>query len=491
MDLDALSRRSFLKTAAVGTLTLGAMNALASRLSELRADALALGPKTKVRVGKVYLGNARCGWPNATVDLPAEQKTFEAQLAQLGPALADVEFVDAGLVAEDKQLPAALEKLKGVDGLLAIHLSMGVVARLKGLLELNVPLVLFTRPYTGHEWHVVASLQKEGKLIEVVPSSDLRDLAQALRPFRAIHRLREARILHVNQGEADPAYVKAIEEKFGTKILSIKLPDLETAYRQANEKEAQADARRWMREAKKVVEPSKEDILRGSRMYVAMRDLMKQNQAVAITMNCLGMGLIERNMGYPCLGFVRLNNAGLAGVCEADLKSTLTQLIFTYLAGVPGFVTDPVFDLASNSIIHAHCVAATQMEGPDKAAAPYLIRSHLEDGKGASLQVRLPVGRKLSMARLIGPDLLLFSTGDAIDSPMVDKGCRTKVAMRVKNLDRFLENWSCGLHRVVFYGDHTRDIRRFCRFKNLRLVEEGVDDLRQVPGLEWETRIHA
>lgn len=226
-------------------------------------------------------------------------------------------------------------------------------------------------------------------------------------------------------------------------------------------------------------------------MYIAMRDLLARHRAVAVTMNCLGMGLMDIGMAYPCLGFVRLNNMGLGGVCEADLKSTMTHLIFSGLVGRPGFVTDPVFDLSNNTIIHAHCVAATQMEGPDKPAARYHIRSHLEDGRGASLMVKMPVGRKLTMARLIGTDTMLFATGDAVDSPFVERGCRTKLTMRVENIEKMLDSWSCGLHRVVFYGDHTRDVQRYCRFAQIRILREGIDDLQNLEGLEWRPQVHA
>jgi hypothetical protein len=44
---------------------------------------------------------------------------------------------------------------------------------------------------------------------------------------------------------------------------------------------------------------------------------------------------------------------------------------------------------------------------------------------------------------------------------------------------------------VVFYGDHTRDIGRFCRFVQVRVLHEGIDDLRDVPGLEWQPSVHA
>jgi hypothetical protein len=63
--------------------------------------------------------------------------------------------------------------------------------------------------------------------------------------------------------------------------------------------------------------------------------------------------------------------------------------------------------------------------------------------------------------------------------------------MRVENIDRFLENWSSGLHRVIFYGDHSRDIHRYCRFARIRLLREGIDDFQKENGLDWEPYVHA
>ena len=107
------------------------------------------------------------------------------------------------------------------------------------------------------------------------------------------------------------------------------------------------------------------------------------------------------------------------------------------------------------------------------------------------LVVKMPIGRKISMARLIGTDAMLFSTGDAVDSPMVERGCCSKLTVRVENMDRFLHQWSSGLHRVIFYGDHTRDVARFCRFTQTRLLREGIDDLSHDKSLEWEAHVHA
>ncbi len=484
------SRRQFLMASA-GMMTVANLLPLAGG-SALDKDQLSeLQIKTKVRVGKVYVGIPHPGWPMHQVDLRAEVSRYEQEIAKLGDKLSDIEFVDGGLVTNQDELAKAKEKFKDVTGILVLHLTLGTGGLISGLFDLNKPVMIFTMPYCGHEWHIVPSWQKEGKLVDILPSSQFADIAEAVKPFRAIQRLRETRILHVNYNEADPAYCSSIKEKFGTEIINIKLPELQKAYEEASEDEVVADAERWIKEAEKIVEPSREDILKGARMYIAMKNLMKNHSAQAITMNCLGMKLIERGMGYPCLGFVRLNNRLLAGVCEADLKSTMTQLIFTYLVGRTGFVTDPMFDFSNSTIIHAHCVAATQMKGPDTEPSPYIIRTHLEDNRGVSLQVKMPVGDKVTMARLIGTDLLLYSTGEAIDSPLEERGCRSKLTVKVDNIDNILYNWSCGLHRVIFYGDYTRDVERYCRLMRIKILREDKDNLHQVEGLEWNPYVHA
>ena len=112
-----VSRRCFLKSTAAGVVSAGALAALTERLSAMSAQP-ALGPKSKVRIGKLYLGREHPGWPTHKVDLNADMKSFEASLAKLGAGLADVEFVEGGLIANDQQLAAAKEKFKGVDGIL-------------------------------------------------------------------------------------------------------------------------------------------------------------------------------------------------------------------------------------------------------------------------------------------------------------------------------------------------------------------------------------
>lgn len=43
--------------------------------------------------------------------------------------------------------------------------------------------------------------------------------------------------------------------------------------------------------------------------------------------------------------------------------------------------------LRFNKIIHAHCVTATKMDGPQAEPEPYIIHSHAGDDKGLSLTI--------------------------------------------------------------------------------------------------------
>ena len=77
-----LSRRCFLQTAAAGVASTGALFTLADNMfAGVSSPDLRL--KTKIRVGKVYLGREHPGWPLSKLDLPAEVKRYEKEMARL------------------------------------------------------------------------------------------------------------------------------------------------------------------------------------------------------------------------------------------------------------------------------------------------------------------------------------------------------------------------------------------------------------------------
>jgi len=99
----------------------------------------------------------------------------------------------------------------------------------------------------------------------------------------------------------------------------------------------------------------------------------------------------------------------------------------------------------------------------------------MERQEGAVVQAFMRIGQKVTQAILLGTKEIRYFTGTIIDTPDVDRGCRTKIAVRVDgDIEKLWQNWTGGLHRVTCYGDLTQDLKRFCRFMKLELINEAV-----------------
>jgi L-fucose isomerase-like protein len=409
------------------------------------------------------------------MDLKTEMQKYEAEFARMGKDFADVDFVVNELVTAPEQARQLQDKLKDVDGILAIHLSMGVTGDLRELLTVGRPTVLFAAPYSGHEWTGFGGLmkQKEGALLDCLLTADYGQLAVAVRPFRAIHHLREAKILDVTARDLSADYVKAIKEKFGTEIVRISREQMLEAYNAIPDADAEAEAKRWIDGAEKIVEPPREEIVKSCKQALASQKLLDDNDATMITVDCYGT-MWRQLPAYPCIGHARLNGMGLGGMCESDLNSCMTQILLQGLSGKPGFVNDPTMDVSRNAIILAHCMGTPKMDGPDGETAPYRLRTIMERQEGCVCQVFMRVGKRVTTAELLGTDRLLYFTGEIIETPDLPRGCRTKIAVRVDgSAEKLWQNWTDGLHRVTCYGDLAKDLQRYCRFTGISMVNEA------------------
>ncbi len=437
-------------------------------------------------VRKVYLGAPRAGWPRPDVDLEQDVAAIEAQLAKLQRTYpAHVRFTGGELIRTDAELASWLEHLDEADAVLAFNMVTIIYPRLRKIVDTGKPTLMFAVPYAGHDWtHAVAMAQK-GMRIELVASSDFGDLEPYFPLLQTIHHLRYSKVLLVAPERARPA-TDGYARQFGTSFGFPSYLDLKAAYEGAPAAKAQAMAEEFIRAAERLVEPKPEEIADSFRLHLAIEALLEAEKANAIAIDCLGGFGRGELPAYPCVSFSRLNDAGRYGVCECDLESTMTQLLVTSFSRMPGFVSDPVFDTSRNEVIHAHCVSATRLTGLDRAPAPYRVRSHLEDHKGVSMQVLAPAGGPVTVARFADPKKMMVSRGEAIGNADDERGCRTKIRTRVPDAARLLANWSAALntgpempgtrdllHRVVFYGDHVRDIERLGRLLGFQVVHEA------------------
>ena len=474
-----INRREFIQLSAAGSaLCLGGSSLVfgaGSRGSKLISPGCR---GTKVKVARIYMGTSHGLWPKPRLDFKNEIKFYESEFAKLKGELSDVEFVIDQLASSPDQIKPLKSKLEGVDGILAIHFNIGVRPILNEILSVGKPTVLFAAPYSGHSWTGFGSLQKQelGAKLECMLTSDYSQLAVAIRPFRAIHHLREAKILNLTTRNFDN-YANAMKDKFGTRIKRIEREQVLDAYNAVSDSDAKVETERWIGEARELVEPSRSDVLKSCKLALAFENMLDDENATVLTIDCYGT-MWDKTIklpAYPCVGFTRLNNMGLGGICESDLQSAMTHIILQGLSGKPGFISDPTVDESKNAIILAHCLGTTKMDGPDGPAAPYKLRTVMERKEGVTPQVFMRIGQKVTQAKLVGTDFLPYFTGEIVDAPDIDRGCRTKITVKVDgDAEKLWKNWSSGLHRQTCYGDIVKEMGFFCKFKEIEMVNEAV-----------------
>lgn len=472
-----LTRRRFLAhSVALGALCwLGRPGLQAAQTESL----VPLPPIPKARIYVFFSGGAGA-WPKPEFDAEAARAKYNQYIGKIAGKFPDVEFLGRQALNGGAE---AVERIKrsGAQGILCIKIGPSMPT---WSLATGLPLAIYDAPFSIHEWMYIQEERRAGKPIVHLPSRDWKDIDFAVTLLKTAAQMRQSKILIVSAAAGSRR--GSIKKKFGCEVVDISTQQVVAAHQKVDEKLAAEVAEElFLKPANKIMEPTRAEIIKSTKMYLGMRQMLADHQAQAITVNCLG-GMPIQVLGYPCLGFAQLCDLGYPGACEADLDSTLTMLMLQYGANKPGFITDPLFDLSKNAVIHAHCVSPTRMDGPQGQRHSFSIRTHRDDNRGASLEVALRVGEAITCAKVVNDDAMLLSTGKIIEGKVPefdDAGCRTQITVEVKgSAERMLENWSKDithardartlLHRVVFYGDHTRLIHYLSHLMQFKEVQE-------------------
>ncbi len=439
-------------------------------------------PRGKSRIGVVFTGPpgpVDRGW-NADA---GQLEAMKTRLARAERDLGNVELI-LGHSHSAEQTAALLQKAGPGTPVLAVNLNLFSLAQVVGpILEGKHPLVVFSLPASGHDWLYAHRWQRQGHRVTLFATSDHDELERALRLLRVIPLMQKTRILLFPpaRGTAPARSPAEVKKRLGATVVEVKESDFDALISGADEAAVRAEADRWTRHARAIVEPTPEDITRAARISVALQRLVQQAQAQGLA---IGTCMSWLPKGFPCLGFSRLRDAGIPAACEGDMDSLLTMLLFQYAFDRAGFQGNATFDTARNVLWTAHCTAPLKMEGVHSQEAPYLLRGHSEvGGSGCVPEVLYRPGQVITRAKLVNLDSVLLSTGKIIEVPKQStRACRTQIVTEVRDAARMLVNWSRTLdtedamtllHRVVFYGDHVDSVQHLARLMDLRVVEEG------------------
>jgi hypothetical protein len=287
-----------------------------------------------------------------------------------------------------------------------------------------------------------------------------------------IKKLKSSKILAVRDTKSaiqDPIFSIPVEQ--------IPFAEVNAAFERADKDKAKQIAHMWASNATNVIDVSDETMEASAAFYIGMKQVLKDHNANAITINCLGGFYGGHIHAYPCLGFHQLNNDGLVGACECDIESTATMVAFTTLTqGRPGYISDPVIDTSKRQIIYAHCVGSNKVFGPDGATNPYAIMTHSEDRQGASVRSIMPLDYMTTTLRVKRDrNEIIFHQAKAVDNDPDDRACRTKLCGEpvgdIEKLFTMWDKWSW--HRVTFYGDLKEPANELADAMGYEIVEEA------------------
>jgi len=507
-----LSRRRFL---AAGC---GACVGAAGLLATPRVARAAAGSgKAKIRIVYSLHAPQQPGpdWPNVGFDFRPVMERTKSTLTQQCP---DFEFVTSMATGPEQATEIlAQDKSAGIDGYLVYQLncwnrvvqtiatsgkpvlyadfqyggSGGFLVYTAGFLRSNTPNVGFVASSRREDLveavKCFALVKKGGSTADFVAATARVRMSRTPRPGElactpdrlktistneCLARMKKSKILAVRNQESGPA-----ESVAGIPMEWVSFAEVNEAWKAADKDESRAVADRWRKNATAVIDVSQETLETSAAMYLGMKSVLKKHGANAITMNCLGGFYGGHIHAYPCLGFHELNNEGLIGACECDVRSTATMVTVTALTqGRPGYISDPVIDTSKRQIIYAHCVASNKAFGPQGATNPFTIMTHSEDRQGASVRSVLPLGYMTTTLEIEqGRKEILFHQGKSVENDPDDRACRTKIAAEpVGDIEKLFGQWDqWGWHRVTVYGDLKEPIFALADAMGYKVVEEA------------------
>ncbi len=242
----------------------------------------------------------------------------------------------------------------------------------------------------------------------------------------------------------------------------------------------------WMRGEFGAIEAKDEVMLAQIKMYIALKELIKEKSYDFIAVKCLPeLPSIHTTF---CLAHALLNDSSDAAgakepfvcACEADTNGALTMQILKQISGQPAMFADFLgYDQNANQVTLCNCGSQPTDFAPTRKDVRWVTEGLLEfEWKiGGCCPQYVARPGKVTLARLgriAGEYIMLIMTGEAAAYP------REKLAevnpqqpQAYVRLDCRPENFIAELrcnHIHVVYGDYRESLKVFCRAAGVRAI---------------------
>ncbi|MCL4180869.1 MAG: hypothetical protein KJ072_24365 [Verrucomicrobia bacterium] len=415
-------------------------------------------------------------WPGAAYDGRSAEREYRAKTQETADRLRAKLVLRPAPIHSDAEAEAWVAEARQThaDGLLVILLdrqehSWPTAHRAA---DSGIPCIVFSPLGSSFTTNTVHLAERPGCVIYSTVG-EFDQAAYGMKMIVARTRMKRARcvVLHGNQRKTGTL------PDFGTELRYLPahsfLDDYEAMGTPA---EVVTMAESYLRRARSCRGATRQDVVNGIKSYCVARDMLRREQADAITMDCLG-ALGDSTVSLPCIAWSRLNDEGVPAACEADLGAVASHLLVQYLFDRPGFQQDPVADTSQDAVIGAHCSCPTRLHGFDQPPEPFDLVHHHGNRDAVPRTLWQPRQRVTSLDVLLGdgnqrPTELLVSVGKVIDNLDVPPAGGCVVSVRVKFDGNHNVLAFPGFHQLFFYGDFGRPLLNFaqlCGFKGTKV----------------------
>lgn len=481
-----MGRRDFLATAALAALTTRFAILEANAAGAAKQPVVGVRPRLRAVFVRQDVDRYWMGWPGTAYDIKSRQADYTRIMTAAAKKLGVDLQITSEPIPDVPKMEAFLTECaqNPADGVIIVSMCLNtswpVINHFITKRPAHLPTVVFSPMGTSFLNHVqTAKAAAKGTRTFIASTPDIEWLGFGVQMLSTLWRMKTTRICVV-QGQKPRDIVL---ESVGTTLHYIHFTRFSDEYKKVEESpEVRAMASYYTRHAKKIVEPTKADILNAAKTYVVCRRLMEAEGCHGIAVDCLPH-VKGRTAPPPCLAFSKLNDEGVVAACQADWPAALSLRLVWLLLDRPGFMQNICVDTTRNRLVGAHCTSPIRLAGPDQPAAPFLLRSHAESDLGVAPQVLWPVGQPITIMKFSDaawwqspkPEKptaasILLGTGRVvqnIDNPP-SGGCRTSLAVEVDGVEdvrslHFLH------HQLFVLGNHKDRLRAYCELAGLEV----------------------
>ena len=257
-----------------------------------------------------------------------------------------------------------------------------------------------------------------------------------------------------------------VNKKWGINVVDIDMSEVIEEYKDIDDIRAKSLIDKFTDQAIDIKEPSNNDLIKASKVYFALKNIVKRNNLDALTIRCFDLVTELETTG--CLALSLLNNEGIVAGCEGDVPATVSMMIINYLTGQIPFMANPVsLNTKNNKVKFAHCTIATN------SVDNYIIRSHFETGIGVGIQGEVKKG-DVTVFKLGGKELnhVAYKNAKLVTNLNSEFACRTQVLVDFNDNDisYFLKN-PIGNHHILVEGNYYDLINQFIESVDFNILK--------------------